>query len=77
MTAKGGGCLLQKKREMQEMCTQIFLYSLIYFIPQTDLKRSPLGVRAGEINMAVAAFWRDGNVNGPTGFLMSVVPQTK
>lgn len=69
---------MQKKREMQEMCARkYFFILLIYFIPQPNLKRSPLGVRAGEINMAVAAFWRDGNVNGPTGFLMSVVPQTK
>lgn len=69
---------MKKKTEMQEMCTRkYFFILLIYFIPQPNLKQSPLGVRAGEINMAVAAFWRDGNVNGPTGFLMSVVPQTK
>lgn len=63
----------QEKRKAKKY----FVIWLIYFLPQSNLKQSPLGVRAGKINMAVAAFWRDGNVNGPTGFLMSVVPQTK
>lgn len=74
---KEGVYLAEEKRNARNVHSQVFLISLIYFIPQPNLKRSPLGVRAGEINMAVAAFWRDGNVNGPTGFLMSVVPQTK
>lgn len=29
------------------------------------------------MDMVAAMVWRDGNFNGPTGFLMSVVPQTK
>ena len=44
---------------------------------QPNLKQSPLQAGLEEIDMAAAVFWRDGNVNGPTGFLMSVVPQTK
>lgn len=32
---------------------------------------------AAEMNTAAAMVWRDANFNGPTGFLMSVLPQTK
>ena len=49
----------------------------VQIFPEPDWKQWPLEEEAGEINMAVAAFWRDANVNGPTGFLMTVVPQTK
>jgi len=35
------------------------------------------GEIAAEMDTAAAMVWRDGNFNGPTGFLMSVVPQTK
>lgn len=30
-----------------------------------------------EMNTVAVIVWRDSNFNGPTGFLMSVVPQTK
>lgn len=54
------------------------------FAQPNNLKQRPLKSRASrdseiaaEMDTVAAMVWRDSNFNGPTGFLMSVVPQTK